>query len=641
MTGAVMPGGVRKHKLALLGGGGHGKVVADTALSAGWAEVVFFDDAWPGVTRNGHWPVVGNTAMLLERHDEFDGVVVAIGNCAIRLRKHRELMAEGVRVVTLVHPRAWVSPYALVGAGSVLMAGAVVNVDARVGNACIVNTGATVDHDCVLADGVHVAPGAHLSGNVEAGEGSWIGVGAAVRQGIAIGAQAFVGAGAVVVRPVADGTTVIGNPAVRFERSRAGAISQHTTSTHLPSAMLNTSFSPWPAFTAQEADAIQRVLLSNKVNYWTGTECREFEKEFAAWCGTRHAVALANGTLALDVALKALGIGPGDEVVVTPRTFIASVSCVVNAGATPVFADVDPDTGNLSAATIAKVLTPRTRAVICVHLAGWPCDMDPIMELAAAHGFKVIEDCAQAHGARYKGRPVGSIGHVGAWSFCQDKIMTTAGEGGMVTTDDESLWRAMWAFKDHGKSYEAVYEREHAPGFRWLHESIGTNWRMLEIQAVVGRIQLGRMGAWSAQRAANANAIWEACRRHPALRVPAVPAGIEHAHYKCYAYVRPEELAPGWDRDRIIAEINALGVPCYQGSCSEVYLERAFDNTGVRPAEPLPVARELGATSIMFLVHPTLTAGEIEKTCAASHQVLEAAGRRTAPHGAESDRVVA
>lgn len=389
--------------------------------------------------------------------------------------------------------------------------------------------------------------------------------------------------------------------------------------------MLNTPFSPWPSFTAQEADAVRNVLLSNKVNYWTGTECREFEKEFAAWAGTRYAVALANGTLALDVALKALGIGPGDEVVVTPRTFIASISCVVNAGATPVFADVEADSGNLSAATIAKVLTPRTRAVICVHLAGWPCDMDAIMALAETHGLKVIEDCAQAHGAQYKGRNVGSIGHVGAWSFCQDKIMTTGGEGGMVTTNDEALWRTMWSFKDHGKNYAAVYEREHAPGFRWLHESFGTNWRMLEMQAAVGRIQLQRMADWTAARTRHAEQIWATCGACPALHVPAVPAGMRHAHYKCYAYVRPEKLAQGWSRDRIVAEINALGVPCYQGSCSEVYLEKAFDGTGWRPAAPLPAAHALGATSMMFLVHPTLTQAEVDKTCTVIAQVMQQA----------------
>jgi dTDP-4-amino-4,6-dideoxygalactose transaminase len=399
--------------------------------------------------------------------------------------------------------------------------------------------------------------------------------------------------------------------------------------------MLNTPFPPWPNFTIEEADAVSRVILSNKVNYWTGTECREFEAEFAAWTGTAHAVALANGTLALDVALKALGIGRGDEVVVTPRTFVASVSCVVNAGATPVFADVDPNSGNITAATIARVLTPRTRAVICVHLAGWPCDMDPIMALAEQQELKVIEDCAQAHGARYKGRSVGSIGHVGAWSFCQDKVMTTGGEGGMVTTDDQSLWRAMWAYKDHGKSYAAVYERAHSPGFRWLHESFGTNWRMLEMQAVLGRIQLRRMGEWTARRVANAAAIQDACRPYRAVRVPAFAcggkacdpgcaarSGCVHAQYKCYAYVAPESLKQGWSRDRIIEGINALGVPCYQGSCSEVYLEKAFEGTGWAPRDRLPVARQLGETSLMFLVHPTLSAEDIDRTRGAIKSVL-------------------
>jgi len=391
--------------------------------------------------------------------------------------------------------------------------------------------------------------------------------------------------------------------------------------------MLNTPFSVWPSFTAEEADAVRNVLLSNKVNYWTGDECRQFEREFAAWTGTRYAVALSNGTLALDLALNALGIGPGDEVVVTPRTFIASASCVVNAGAIPVFADVDPDSGNMSAETIARVVTPRTRAVICVHLAGWPCDMDPIMALADQHGFKVIEDCAQAHGAEYKGRKVGSIGHIGAWSFCQDKIMTTGGEGGMVTTDDEALWRAMWSYKDHGKSYEAVYERQHPPGFRWLHEGFGTNWRMLEMQAVIGRIQLRRMADWTASRTAHAEAIWEACRAHANVRVPQFPQDSVHAHYKCYVYVNPSRLAAGHTRDSIVAAINAAGVPCYQGSCSEVYLEKAFDNTGWRPEHRLPVARELGETSLMFLVHPTLTADEIARTRTVVQQVLEQAAR--------------
>lgn len=404
--------------------------------------------------------------------------------------------------------------------------------------------------------------------------------------------------------------------------------------------MLNTPFSPWPDFSVEEADAVRDVILSNRVNYWTGQECREFEKEYAAWCGARHAIALANGTLALDVALKALGIGPGDEVVVTPRTFIASVSCPINAGAIPVFADVEADSGNISARTIADVLTPRTKAIVCVHLAGWPCDMDPIMELARKHGLKVIEDCAQAHGARYKGRSVGTIGHIGAWSFCQDKIMTTGGEGGMVTTNDTDLWSAMWSYKDHGKSWDAVYERQHPAGFRWLHENFGTNWRMLEVQAAIGRIQLRRMPEWSAKRNANATAIAAACRKHAIVRVPEFGYGYGclpdvvssngsvHAQYKFYVYVRPERLAEGWSRDRIIDEIEKCGVPCYQGSCSEVYLEKAFDGTGWRPERRLPVAQELGETSLMFLVHPTLTSEEIQKTCDVIGSVFERACRQ-------------
>jgi dTDP-4-amino-4,6-dideoxygalactose transaminase len=409
--------------------------------------------------------------------------------------------------------------------------------------------------------------------------------------------------------------------------------------------MLKTGFSPWPSFTAAEAEAVQQVLLSNRVNYWTGTECREFETEFAAWVGTHRAVALANGTVALDVALKALGVGPGDEVVVTPRSFMASVSCVVNAGAAPVFADVDRGSGNLTAETIAAVLTPRTRTVIVVHLAGWPADMEPIMTLAGRHGFKVIEDCAQAHGARYMGRSVGSIGHVGAWSFCQDKIMTTGGEGGMVTTNDEQLWRAMWAYKDHGKSYAAVYEREHPPGFRWLHESFGTNWRMTEMQAAIGRIQLGRMAEWTRLRHRNARVLADAlaplagpdgpirlprmrhtvCQEQDAPDSENCPRGCVHAQYKFYAYVRPERLAARWTRDRILKEITGLGVPCQQGSCSEIYRERAFDGTPWRPTEPLAVASELGETSLMWLVHPTLTEDEMQHVARVSVDVLRRA----------------
>lgn len=385
------------------------------------------------------------------------------------------------------------------------------------------------------------------------------------------------------------------------------------------------TFNPWPSFTQEEADTAHRVLMSNRVNYWTGDEGRQFEKEFAQFAEARQAIAVSNGTVALDLTLKGLGIGTGDEVIVTPRTFLASASSIVAVGAIPVFADVDRDSQNITPDSVARVLTTKTKAIVAVHLAGWPCEMDGLLELAAQHDIRVIEDCAQAHGARYRGQSVGGLAHAAAWSFCQDKIMTTGGEGGMVTCNDEALWSRMWSYKDHGKSWNAVYAREHAPGFRWLHESFGTNWRLTEMQSAIGRIQLQRMPQWSQARKAAADAIMETAANCPALRVPEIPSHVEHAWYKAYVFVRPETLKAGWGRDRIMQEINALGVPCGSGSCSEVYLEKAFDNTDFRPAERLPIARELGETSLMFMVHPTLSDDDIQTTCEAVRKVVTTA----------------
>lgn len=386
---------------------------------------------------------------------------------------------------------------------------------------------------------------------------------------------------------------------------------------------MNINFSSWPSYSKEEADAVRDVLFSNKVNYWTGNEGRNFELEFADWVGTKYAVALANGTVALESALLAIGVSEGDEVIVTSRTFIASVSSIILAGANPVFVDVDRDTQNITAELVVPAITDSTKVILCVHLAGFPCEMDSIMSLAEDHGLYVIEDCAQAHGALYKGRSVGSIGHVGAWSFCQDKIMTTGGEGGMVTTNDSDLWSKMWSYKDHGKSWEEVYEQEHPPGFRWLHKSFGTNWRMTEMQATIGRIQLAKMADWRKLRDNNANSILDVCKNFPSIiRVPRIPEYIEHAWYKCYVFVRPEGLKKDWSKERILEEVIARGVPCYSGSCSEVYLEKAFYGTGYEPKERLPVAKELGETSIMFLVHPTLTVEQIDLTCEVIHAVF-------------------
>ena len=402
--------------------------------------------------------------------------------------------------------------------------------------------------------------------------------------------------------------------------------------------MLNGPFSPWPSFTEEEADAARDVLLSGKVNYWTGTIGREFEKEFAAFAGTKYAIAMANGTLALDVAWQGLQIGAhyggtcDDEVIVSSRSFMASASSIANAGARPVFADVGLESGNLTPETVAGLIGPNTRAILCVHLAGWPCDMDGLRAVIGNRDIALVEDCAQAHGALYKGKPVGGLGDVAAWSFCQDKIMTTGGEGGMVTCNDRDLWKRMWSYKDHGKSWDAVYERDHPPGFRWLHESFGTNWRLTEMQSAIGRIQVRRMPQWQAARAANAARLTEALspfnHEKGPIRIPAPrPTDARNAWYKYYAYVRPEALAQGWTRDSIVAEITKQGVPAMQGSCSEMYLEKAFDGTGFRPEAHLPNARALGESSLMFLVHPTLTEQEMDHSCTVITDVMTRAAR--------------
>jgi dTDP-4-amino-4,6-dideoxygalactose transaminase len=392
-------------------------------------------------------------------------------------------------------------------------------------------------------------------------------------------------------------------------------------------ASLRPKFPMWPHYDEEEIAAATAVLRAGSVNYWTGMEGRCFEQEYARAIGVPYGVVLANGTVALELAVAMLGIGPGDEVITSPRTFIASASCAVMRGARPVFADVDRDSQNITASSIEQLITARTRAIIVVHLAGWPCEMDPILELARSRNIAVIEDCAQANGALYRGRAVGSFGVFGAFSFCQDKIISTGGEGGLLVTSDASLWSRAWAFKDHGKSYQAAHRSDHQAGFRWLHESFGTNWRMTEVQAAIGRRQLVKLEDWSQRRHANAHRLCEGLREMDALRVPMPNADIRHAYYKFYAFLDTSRLRSNWTRDRIVAEVTARGVPCYSGSCSEVYLERAFDGSDSRPVRRLPVARELGETSLMFLVHPTLTRRHMDETCSVVRDVIDEAIR--------------
>lgn len=372
-------------------------------------------------------------------------------------------------------------------------------------------------------------------------------------------------------------------------------------------------YAPWPFYGEDEVDAVAQVLRSGLVNYWTGGITRQFERDYAISVGRKHAIAVANGTLALELALEAFGIGAGDEVVVPARTYVASASCAVMRGAVPVIADVDRDSQVVTAETIDAVVSPRTRAIVVVHLAGWPCPMQEIVALARRRGVRVIEDCAQAHGATIDGRAVGSFGDAGAFSFCQDKIITTGGEGGLVVIDDEAAWRRAWAFKDIGRSYEAVYEREHPAGFRWLTESFGTNWRMTEMQAAIGSIQLRKLPEWLSRRREHARVMADVLGAVPGLRVPEPPASVGHAFYRLYAFVEPQRLREGWDRNRIMAAIAAAGVPCSVGSCGEIYLEKAFRDRGWGPQRRLPVAAELADTSLAFLVHPTLCAATLER----------------------------
>ena len=384
-------------------------------------------------------------------------------------------------------------------------------------------------------------------------------------------------------------------------------------------------FAPWPVFAEDERRACDAVLASGRVNYWTGGECALFEQEFARRAGCEHAIALANGTLALELALRTLGVGPGDEVITPAKTFIATASCAVACGARPVVCDVDPESQNLDAETVRAAITPRTRAVVAVHLAGWPCDLGPLADLCRERGIALVEDCAQAHGATYRGRPVGSFGIVSAFSFCQDKIMTTGGEGGMLVTNDRSLWQRAWAYKDHGKNWESVFERQHPPGFRWQHESFGSNFRMTEMQAAIGRAQLRKLDDWVAARRRNAAALITGLAGVPGIRVPQPSAGCFHSYYKLYAQISPGRLRDDWDALQVIEAINREGIPCLQGGCSEIYRERAFLEAGWGPALPLPVAARLSDTSLMFLVHPTLAESDMHDTAQAVAKVMRVA----------------
>ena len=365
--------------------------------------------------------------------------------------------------------------------------------------------------------------------------------------------------------------------------------------------------SNWPTFDQEQISEAIKVLSSGKVNYWTGDKTKTFEREFESYIGGKNAIAVSNGTLALNAAYKALDIGPGDEVITTPRTFIATSASLALIGGIPVFADVDINSGNIKKSSIEPLINKSTKAISVVHLAGWPVEMNEICKLAKNYNLKVIEDCSQAHGAKINNQHVGSFGDISTWSFCQDKIMTTGGEGGMIMTKDEDLYNKMWSLKDHGKTKKAIEKKKNVIGFKWLHEKFGSNFRLTELQSAIGLCQLKKLNGWNKTRTNNALFLYNELFQLSSLRIPLPPKELNHAWYKFYVYLKPHSLKSDWSRQRIITELNNIGMPVGSGSCSEIYLEKCFQDAGYFPMKRLENARKLGETSLMFLVDPSIT----------------------------------
>lgn len=385
------------------------------------------------------------------------------------------------------------------------------------------------------------------------------------------------------------------------------------------------ALSAWPVFDEEQIASVVEVLQSGRVNYWTGKQGRLFEEEYAESLGVAHAIVVSNGTVALELALHAIDLEPGEEVIIPSHTFVATATAVMVRGGCPIFADIDPLTQNVTAETIARQITPNTKAIIVVHMAGRPCEMEEILALAQHHGLKLIEDCAQAHGATCSGRPVGSWGDISAFSFCQDKIITTGGEGGLVATNSETLWQRAWCFKDHGKNWDKIYHGPQTGLFKLLHDSVGTNGRMTEMQATIGRKALATLPGWIEKRRGNAQILRDALKDHPAIEVAEVPEHLEHSYYKFYCRLRLKQVQPGWTRDAIIKAVQAEGVPCGSGSCAEIYLEKSIQNAGLAPPSRLPGAKSFGQRSLMFQVHPTLQPEEMQLTADAILKVLNVA----------------
>ena len=383
--------------------------------------------------------------------------------------------------------------------------------------------------------------------------------------------------------------------------------------------------SNWPFYSRDEINAVSNVLSSGLVNKWFGEVTNAFEKEFAEYFNLKNALTAANGTLSLEAAYNAIDFKEGEELITTPRSFIATASSAVLKGARVRFADVDIDSGNITSNSIEPLINAKTRAITVVHLGGWPADIKNIAALAKTYNLDLIEDCSQAHGAKFEDKFVGTFSDISTWSFCNDKIISTGGEGGMISSRNSEYFQKIWSYRDHGKDKNLVENKSYFSSYNWLHNNLGSNIRMTEMQSAIGRLQLSKLENWIEKRKNNAQIFISYLSEINSVRLPLPNKNIKSAWYKFYCYIVPEALKDGWSRDRIIQEIKNLGFPAFSGSCSELYLEKCFKEINTFPNQRLPVARNLGETSLMLLIHPTITNQEIHNYAAVVRKVLKLA----------------
>jgi dTDP-4-amino-4,6-dideoxygalactose transaminase len=369
-------------------------------------------------------------------------------------------------------------------------------------------------------------------------------------------------------------------------------------------------------YNKKQIKLVSEILEKNKTNYWTGDHGRLFEREFSKYHGTKYSVCVSNGSVALEIALRALGLKGGSSVLVTPRSFIISASCVLNVGLKPIFADVDLN-GNVNIEGIKKAYKRGVKSIIVVHLNGLSCDFDPIVKFAKEKKLYLIEDCSQAHGAIYKGKKVGSFGDIATWSFCQDKIISTGGEGGMISTNNKKLWEKCWSIKDHGKNYNSIFYKTHKIGFRWLHDNLGSNYRMTEMQAAIGREQLKTLDNQLKIRNAIANLYLKELKNYyqkyhllqkPDFKCQACPSKQNekkcnkcmHAFYRLNLFINKNKI----NQIKLIKQLNKSKINCSVGSCPEIYREKIFKKLKLYPKQRLPNAKLLDKSSIMFPIDP-------------------------------------